>query len=270
MKGKICKISLIPICRHNIKFGDLVLVGHKLKIVSNKDIIDPDVQKKGVPVHMYFISDDEIKNDDWFLHINQNRIFQATKVREDAIETKKAPLDTFPHSEYLKKVVASTNSALALPMIMPSFLKDYIAANGNIAAVLLRTINVGNFKSGEFVATGEQLSLSMKNEVIISKIYESTAMYQISGGELISKNGVFHTTPVKINSNSIGPLLNVSHPIIWKKIDFLNDSICGKVILSSANNQDVAEFNNPWTSNIKQQGYTHYILVSDLLSLPRE
>ncbi len=55
--------------------------------------------------HPVIICDDEIEVGDTFLHTHQNRLFTVVSIRDGAFITKKYPLDTYPISEYTKKVL---------------------------------------------------------------------------------------------------------------------------------------------------------------------
>lgn len=79
--------------------------------------------------HLYFCSDDEIKEGDWFINIITNRIFGPATYAD--VENRRDGKD------YMVKVVASTDSSLGLPLIPQSFLQEYVRSNGNIKEVWL-------------------------------------------------------------------------------------------------------------------------------------
>jgi hypothetical protein len=84
------------------------------------------------PQHLYFTSDEEIKEDDWVIW--GEKLDQLSKANA---------MDVNLNSSYSKgafhKVIATTNPECNLPAIPESFLKQYVAANGKIDKVRLET-----------------------------------------------------------------------------------------------------------------------------------
>jgi hypothetical protein len=88
--------------------------------------------------HLYLVSDEEIKEDDWCIDSQYNKLFKA---------------GTTPSEKYdfIKKVIATTDKSLkktsfrvfkdlpshSLPQIPESFIKAYVEANGEIDEVMV-------------------------------------------------------------------------------------------------------------------------------------
>lgn len=86
------------------------------------------ISKEQVPQHLYIISDDEIKEGDWYLDKTNNTIHQATKVVQNNKEQLEYPA---------YKIIATTDSSLtilvgynnvetSLPQPSQSFIEKYI------------------------------------------------------------------------------------------------------------------------------------------------
>jgi hypothetical protein len=118
------------------------------------------------PQHLYFTSNEEIKEGDWFYH----GVSKALK-KADA-EDVRLYKDGF---RYASKIVASTDSSLGLPAIPESFLKQYVAANGKIDKVKLELVDVPDFSSMEYKSI---LKLTAANEVVVVEQSESDKGYE--------------------------------------------------------------------------------------------
>jgi len=111
-----------------------------------------------VPQHLYFISNEEIKEGDWVYHYLNNELYQLFGIY------KLYPVKL----EFIKKIVATTDPSLGLPAIQQSFLKKYVTAQGKIDEVELEMeehpMNRATFAKNNYI-----LKLTKDNEVIVSE-----------------------------------------------------------------------------------------------------
>lgn len=135
------------------------------------------------PQHLYIISDDEIKNDDWYLD-EYNKVCQFVDLSKYGLG----------HSSKFKKIIASTDTKLKiiipnhndfdsenqLPKIPKSFIKKY-HEKGGIDVVQIKYID-GNPK----ITTGNTISIKSeknqwdRNEIIDMFMELEQAMYSKS------------------------------------------------------------------------------------------
>ena len=92
----------------------------------------------GNPQHLYFTSDEEIKEGDW--HIFMNKIYQAT---EELINQ----LGILDVTKY-KKIISSTDESLGLPSPSQAFIQKY-CEQGGINKVLVEYVNTCDVKRGD-------------------------------------------------------------------------------------------------------------------------
>ena len=83
--------------------------------------------------HLYIISDDEIKKDDWFINLQHNKIYQCVPkpfVGEVWVNENK---------DVCKKVIATTDTSLDLPQPSQQFIEKYIEEynKGNVITDVL-------------------------------------------------------------------------------------------------------------------------------------
>jgi hypothetical protein len=122
------------------------------------------------PQHLYFPSNEVIKEGDWIFEIGE---WDIKSVCQSLKNWTKEDHEKFPND---KKIVASTDSSLGLPTIPKSFLKQYVAANGKIDKVKLFLECVVCFSdNGECKRAKEccerlKLKLTAANEVVIVDI----------------------------------------------------------------------------------------------------
>ena len=76
------------------------------------------------PQHLYLISDREIKMDDWYMD-------DTNAVRKCIVDDK----GYWSKRTHYKKIEATTDSSLSLPIIQQSFIEKYVSAQGEIDAV---------------------------------------------------------------------------------------------------------------------------------------
>jgi hypothetical protein len=133
-----------------------------------------NTESEMITQHLYFTSDEEIKKDDcklneWYVHFTfGEKILQQATAQD---------LECWEHGHtYGNKVVASTDPSLGLPSIPESFLKKYVAANGKIDKVKLRTEKrkkrdvtvLWNMKNSDWIE--DILEVTISNEVVIVDI----------------------------------------------------------------------------------------------------
>ena len=89
--------------------------------------------------HLYFISDREIKEGDWF-------IFQNLEIRKcidvdgkfiNCRSNSSTKDFTSVHSDFCSKIEASTDPSLNLPLIPQSFIEEYVAKQGKIDEAMI-------------------------------------------------------------------------------------------------------------------------------------
>lgn len=122
----------------------------------------------GVAQHLYFISEDEI-DDGPYMRMT-GRKFVARRKCCDAC--KKYTNDM---KDIYKKVIASTDASLELPLIPQSFMQQYVAANGKIDKVQLMLnhrlhgcVYKDAVEHQEVTDFNKTLKLTANNEVVVS------------------------------------------------------------------------------------------------------
>ena len=148
--------------------------------IVHKDIVhiinDP-AEAVYIPQHLYFASDREIKEGDWMLHIL------------DKTPIKYYPDDypTIKHaSEYeYRKIEATTDSSMNIPLIPQSFIEKYVESQGEIKEVMIEMEERWSSHNKEAVASDggyynktvtESVSiikLRKDNTVIVHKVKDS-------------------------------------------------------------------------------------------------
>jgi hypothetical protein len=116
----------------------------------HKDLFffDGVIQAQGpkIPQHLYFITDEEIKGNDWILIGENNYLRQVTRVQEDQYLV--VDKNNAIYKSACKKIVATTDPALYfiyagegsggyVPKIDSSFIEEYVKQQGKITEVLL-------------------------------------------------------------------------------------------------------------------------------------
>lgn len=89
---------------------------------------------------LYVLSDDEIKKGDWVLEVNRGRVGKVirSEVRDDGCwecKIKTGECEYYPVN-IVKKIIASTDSSLGIPLLDAGFIKHYIESDG-FPAVLI-------------------------------------------------------------------------------------------------------------------------------------
>ena len=146
------------------------------------------------PQHLYFTSDEAIREDDLCLDIETNEILRASK------------MDTIPRNrgQINKKIIASTDTSLGLPQPSTAFIEKYISEynNGNIIEKVMveyLKIHVGWEPDYSFEDEGIEGSketyqflpkVSKDNTITISKVKDSWSREELSDIlELYSETG---------------------------------------------------------------------------------
>lgn len=117
---KKCKLVMLP-SKEKAKPNDIVInITSNSMFIISKSTIDAwnNINSKAdhlKPQHLYIISDDEIKNDDWWMYID----LQGTPMFPNQDE------EIFKHDKLDKKIIASTDN-LNLPQPSQSFITKYI------------------------------------------------------------------------------------------------------------------------------------------------
>lgn len=87
---------------------------------------NPTDTKEWIPQHLYLVSDREIKKGDWIYNSLNNDL--TTAINFEWIKI---------HIRYLKKVEATANPSLGLPLIPESFVKEWVEKQGKIESVYI-------------------------------------------------------------------------------------------------------------------------------------
>lgn len=163
IQEKHCKVVMLPGIQRYLNHGEIYKWEDKLYIWKNTTSLRNDR-----PQYLYFTSNDEIKEGDWYLFKIGKELFIAK-----ASLIKSSTIDGIIKQDCLK-VIASTDSSLGLPAIPEFFLKQYVAANGAITDVILESYEnnrVGLYEQALNRKFGSEynglLKLTDKNEVII-------------------------------------------------------------------------------------------------------
>lgn len=135
------------------------------------------------PKHLYFVSDEKVKEGDWFIY--RNKLYNEFK--ESVTPSVTTYIRKYPNNEvheqfsevylsYCKKIVATTDISLGLPLIGNAFIAKYIKFKGDIDEVML---NVESYTETTYDG-GIDISYPVKkvsvrddNTVIISPVKSS-------------------------------------------------------------------------------------------------
>jgi len=82
---------------------------------------------KEINQHLYIISDDEIKEGDWFITLNNN-VFKCCRITKDNIYfyQNEDGYEYINQKERCKKIIATTDISLELPQLSQQFIERYI------------------------------------------------------------------------------------------------------------------------------------------------
>lgn len=190
-----CQVVMLLTNENFINVGRLIL-GDGDYLFMTKEQGDKSFLK---PQHLYILSDDEIKEGDWFYNKLLNNIFQCVEVLKDDLsnhihfrdESGSRVVDI----NYCKKVIATTDKSLKLketlfenvvikkewinkplPEPSPQFIQKYIEEwnKGNkIEYVNVEYEAIGNWRHAEFIHTKDIPKVDKNNYITITKVKDS-------------------------------------------------------------------------------------------------
>lgn len=126
--------------------------------------------------HLYLVSDEEIKVGDWILHKSP----EYEKVQTGwELHRYSNPHGSVATTDWRKKIIATTNKSLSLPLIPNSFIERWVRWQGDIAKVSVQTEIVDlpqeNLPDQDWIPTRRlKLTPYPGNEVIILPIEDKT------------------------------------------------------------------------------------------------
>jgi len=88
---------------------------------------------------LYLVSNREIKVGDWFINIGDNDINVAQIVTDEVVQYLEEEYLQTASKLKLRRIEASTDPSLNLPLIPQSFIEAYVKANGKIDEVSIET-----------------------------------------------------------------------------------------------------------------------------------
>lgn len=170
-----CKVVMLP--TEGFKYGystlegDLVITNGNLEVYERPSSFP---EFKQVKQHLYFTSNEEIKEGDYVWWNNgihktssiTKMYLHTTSFKEAFFGRQKEYIGILLKPKLFFKVVASTDSSSGLPIIPESFLKQYVAANGKITNVKLK-LDVQTI-AGIGVPRKHNLELTANNEVVVA------------------------------------------------------------------------------------------------------
>lgn len=123
------------------------------------------------PQHLYFLSNEEIKEGDYFYNDLFNMVDQLIKgglVTDDLIQT-------LNENKHNRKIIATTDISLGLPQPSQSFIQAYIKAyneNKPITKVLVE-MEVHTWQDVKGIEQACSLKVNSSNEITIKKVKDS-------------------------------------------------------------------------------------------------
>ena len=90
---------------------------------------EPISIKSEIGQHLYLVSDEEIKEGDWFVSLKIKGIYKANPENVKTLSNYKV--------EYIHKIIATTDKSLGLPLVNHDFIEAYVKAEGNINEVMV-------------------------------------------------------------------------------------------------------------------------------------
>ena len=120
------------------KFKKCKVVALDTKFLSNPFI--PLNNEECTYKFLYVLSDDEIKKGDWVLEVNRGRVGKVirSEVRNNGCwecKIKTGECEYYPVN-IVKKIVASTDSSLGIPLLDVSFIKHYIESDSFLTVLI--------------------------------------------------------------------------------------------------------------------------------------
>jgi hypothetical protein len=169
-----CQVVMLPNLERNLpehRWGEW-----KITLDNNKLDYKQYVHSTGLDVyqHLYFTSNEVIKEGDWCYSIRAEMIFQAPDLSKELLGCG------------VRKIIASTDPSLGLPAIPTIWIKDvFVSSNGSIKEVKLEKVE--NIMDGVLSVIGKgirnppaqseyKLKLTEANEVVV---VESTQYLEV-------------------------------------------------------------------------------------------
>lgn len=188
------------------------------------------------PQHLYFVSEREIKEDDWVLcdermHILSDPEYWIGKVKKIKNNWIFVEEGQGENPEWTKKIEASTDPSLGLPLIPQSFIKKYVKKQGNIKKVMIeaenKTFFFSNcFSSDSIIASEGLIDTSIEtttiktrpdNTCIVSKVKDTYMREEVI--ELLNRYGAYCIDNV-INSGFVKGVKRTNSPEEWLNDNF--------------------------------------------------
>lgn len=215
---KECQIVIIPTNEKEITKGQLVLNKESNSLyIANKNILKEDWNRLCTPhliqpQHLYLISDDEIKKNDYVLiQLSEINIIEIRKVKNCDNENFIFDNDNQIYKGYCKKVIASTDTSLGLPQL-PKKVIDAYALSYNTGSITLDKVMVEYELNGPYMGHFENtdcsdytLKINESNEILISLIKNAWnkqevielayKLLQATGREIRAEMMNIHTNP---------------------------------------------------------------------------
>lgn len=132
---KVYKVVMLP-TNQKVKKGDIITSStfpFELKVAISDELSHPS-ESISKSHHLYLTSDEEIINDDWVLPFGEKRPWKFKKAP--------CPLPYWGNSENCKKIVATTDRSLGLPLITDSFVEEYCKSQGDLKEVKLHYLEL--------------------------------------------------------------------------------------------------------------------------------
>lgn len=105
--------------------------------------------------HLHILSDDEIKKGDWFINVLQDNTIYQNNIKNYNTD-----------KNYLKKIIATTDSSLELPQIPQSFIQYYVDQYNSGKAIDYVEVE---YTSRIFIPDGTLYDLKINNNTISIK-----------------------------------------------------------------------------------------------------
>jgi len=147
-----CKVLLLPTKDRKAGIYNSILFG----LIYKEDATD---KQDWQPMHLYFVSEEKIISGDWYITV-QGSVFKSKCGTAHPV-----------YSD--RKIIASTDSSLRLPMISESFARHYVHCSGTITDVELEMVRWVDPECPIAIGGGMRLKLTDKNEVCIVAVRES-------------------------------------------------------------------------------------------------
>lgn len=153
------KVKLVMLSSSNkIELGNIIKRTNSnipIQFVNNKLDTDGRLEKLDWKVqHLYFLSDEEIQVGDYYTIYDSQSIHKASGMNQTW------------YNEMCKKVVATTDTSLNIPLIPQSFVEKYVEKNGVIDEVMIEMVQCFSFEKGK----RNLPKIRKDNTVIVSKV----------------------------------------------------------------------------------------------------